>query len=139
VTGRNSLAATHLGVAVAAFGLASAMGVLQALSVADVAFPRRSEPLYYLRLSPDQNFSRVLSARRKRLSTWRYGGPRASAPCQEYRQWCGASPSVNSGVALGVSDGFTAQGCDACHGDGGVGTAAAPKPVVGRHAARRYQ
>ena len=32
----------------AAFGLASAMGVLQALSIADVEFPLRSEDLYYL-------------------------------------------------------------------------------------------
>jgi cytochrome c oxidase subunit 1 len=48
---RNSLAASHIGVAVAAFGIASAMGVLQALSVADVAFPKRSEPLYYLALT----------------------------------------------------------------------------------------
>jgi cytochrome c oxidase subunit 1 len=42
------LAATHLAVAIAAFGVASAMGVLQALSIADVAFPQRSEALYYL-------------------------------------------------------------------------------------------
>ncbi len=44
----NSLAAAHIGVAVAAFGIASAMGVLQGLSVADVSFPQRSESLYYL-------------------------------------------------------------------------------------------
>ena len=45
---RNTLATAHIGVAVAAFGVASAMGVLQGLSVADVNFPQRSEPLYYL-------------------------------------------------------------------------------------------
>jgi cytochrome c oxidase subunit 1 len=37
-----------VGVAVAAFAVASAMGVLQALSIADIAFPLRSESLYYL-------------------------------------------------------------------------------------------
>lgn len=42
------LAATHIGVAVAAFGLAAAMGLIQALSIADVAFPGRSESLYYI-------------------------------------------------------------------------------------------
>jgi cytochrome c oxidase subunit 1 len=42
------MAAGHLGVAVAAFGLASAMGVLQALSMADIDFPRRSESLFYV-------------------------------------------------------------------------------------------
>jgi cytochrome c oxidase subunit 1 len=42
------LAATHIGVATAAFGLASAMGVLQALSIADVDFPQRDPSLYYL-------------------------------------------------------------------------------------------
>jgi cytochrome c oxidase subunit 1 len=46
--GTNRLAAAHIGVAVAAFGVASAMGVLQGLSVADVEFPQRSESLYYL-------------------------------------------------------------------------------------------
>jgi len=45
---RHSLAAAHIGVAVAAFGVASAMGVLQALSIADVNFPYRSESLYYI-------------------------------------------------------------------------------------------
>jgi len=44
---RQTLALTHLGVAIAAFGVASCMGVLQAMSVADVNFPERSEPLYY--------------------------------------------------------------------------------------------
>ena len=42
------LAGSHIGVAVAAFGVASIMGVLQGLSIADVAFPMRSEELYYL-------------------------------------------------------------------------------------------
>jgi len=51
VTGRHSLAATHIGVAIAAFGVASAMGMLQGLSVAGIEFPRRSESLYYLSLT----------------------------------------------------------------------------------------
>jgi cytochrome c oxidase subunit I len=42
------LAAAHVGVAVAAFGVASIMGVLQGLSMADIGFPLRSESLYYL-------------------------------------------------------------------------------------------
>jgi len=42
------LAAAHIGVAIAAFGMASAMGVLQGLSVADVDFPQRSESFYYM-------------------------------------------------------------------------------------------
>ncbi len=46
--GSHRLAAAHIGVAVAAFGVASAMGVLQGLSIADVNFPWRSESLYYL-------------------------------------------------------------------------------------------
>jgi cytochrome c oxidase subunit 1 len=45
---RNTLAASHLGVAIAAFAVASAMGVLQGLSVADIEFPQRNESLYYL-------------------------------------------------------------------------------------------
>jgi cytochrome c oxidase subunit 1 len=45
---RNRLALAHLGVGIAAFGVASGMGVLQGLSVADVDFPQRSESLYYL-------------------------------------------------------------------------------------------
>jgi len=48
MNGRQPLAAVHIGVAVAAFGVASAMGVLQALSIADINFPYRSESLYYL-------------------------------------------------------------------------------------------
>jgi len=48
MNGRHSLAAAHVGVAVAAFAVASAMGVLQALSIADIQFPHRSESLYYL-------------------------------------------------------------------------------------------
>src|SRR5678815_179182 len=44
----NRLAAAHLAVAAGAFGVASAMGVLQGLSVADVQFPIRREDLYYL-------------------------------------------------------------------------------------------
>ena len=43
-----TLALAHIGVAVAAFGVASAMGVLQGLSMADVEFPLRSESLYYI-------------------------------------------------------------------------------------------
>ena len=48
MNGRHTLAASHLAVAVAAFGVASIMGLLQALSIADVAFPFRSESLYYI-------------------------------------------------------------------------------------------
>ena len=48
MTNRHTLAASHVGVAVAAFGVASAMGVMQALSIADVGFPLRSETLYYI-------------------------------------------------------------------------------------------
>jgi len=51
MAGRHTLAASHIGVAVAAFGVASFMGVLQALSMADIAFPQRSESLYYLALT----------------------------------------------------------------------------------------
>jgi len=48
VTPKNSLAAAHIGVAVAAFAVASAMGVLQGLSIADIEFPQRSESFYYM-------------------------------------------------------------------------------------------
>jgi len=48
MNGRYSLAGSHIGVAVAAFAVASAMGVLQALSIADIQFPGRSESLYYI-------------------------------------------------------------------------------------------
>jgi hypothetical protein len=48
MTGRHTLAATHIGVAIAAFAVASALGLLQALSVANIQFPLRSESLYYL-------------------------------------------------------------------------------------------
>ena len=48
VTNRHSLALAHIGVAVAAFGVAALMGVLQALSIADLDFPQRSEELYYI-------------------------------------------------------------------------------------------
>ena len=48
MTGPHKLAAAHVAVAVAAFGVASIMGVLQGLSMADIAFPLRSESLYYL-------------------------------------------------------------------------------------------
>lgn len=48
MNGRHALAAAHLGVAVAAFGVASFMGLLQALSIADVEFPLRSDSLYYI-------------------------------------------------------------------------------------------
>jgi cytochrome c oxidase subunit 1 len=51
MTNRHSLALAHIGVAVAAFGLASLMGVLQGLSIADVPFPMRSEQLYYLSMT----------------------------------------------------------------------------------------
>jgi cytochrome c oxidase subunit 1 len=48
VTDRHALAAAHIGVAIIAFALASALGVLQGLSIADVDFPFRSESLYYV-------------------------------------------------------------------------------------------
>jgi len=51
MTARYALARAHIGVAIAAFGLASVMGVLQGLSVADVEFPIRSETLYYISLT----------------------------------------------------------------------------------------
>jgi cytochrome c oxidase subunit 1 len=50
-TNRHSLALAHLAVAVAAFGVASLMGVLQGLSIADVNFPLRSESLYYVSMT----------------------------------------------------------------------------------------
>ena len=40
-----SLAAAHIGVGITAFGLAACLGILQALSVADVDFPQRDESL----------------------------------------------------------------------------------------------
>jgi cytochrome c oxidase subunit 1 len=45
---RNTLALANIGVAIAAFAVATAMGFLQSLSIADVNFPKRSEELYYL-------------------------------------------------------------------------------------------
>src|SRR5215467_2172036 len=48
MNGRYSLAGANIGVAVAAFGVAALMGVLQALSIADITFPGRSESLYYI-------------------------------------------------------------------------------------------
>lgn len=51
MTNRHTLAASHIGVAVAAFGVASLMGVTQALSMADISFPMRSESLYYVSLT----------------------------------------------------------------------------------------
>src|SRR5579859_7646310 len=45
---RNTLALANIGVAIAAFGVASAMGFLQSLSIADLNFPKRSEELYYI-------------------------------------------------------------------------------------------
>src|ERR1041385_2062862 len=48
MNGRHSLAGVNIGVAVAAFGVAECMGVMQALSVADFQFPFRSESLYYI-------------------------------------------------------------------------------------------
>ncbi len=46
-TPMHTLALANIGMAIAAFAVASAMGVLQGLSVADVDFPQRSESLYY--------------------------------------------------------------------------------------------
>lgn len=51
MTASHRLASAHVGVAIAAFGVASFMGVMQGLSVADVSFPARSESLYYLSLT----------------------------------------------------------------------------------------
>jgi cytochrome c oxidase subunit 1 len=51
MNGRHTLAAAHIAVAVAAFAVASAMGVLQTLSMADFEFPMRSESVYYLALT----------------------------------------------------------------------------------------
>lgn len=48
MTSRHSLASAHIGVSVAAFGVASAMGLIQSLSIADIHFPLRSESLYYI-------------------------------------------------------------------------------------------
>jgi cytochrome c oxidase subunit 1 len=48
MTRKHGLAAIHIAVAIAAFGLASAMGVLQALSIADIDYPQRDASLYYL-------------------------------------------------------------------------------------------
>ena len=48
VTTRNTLALANIGVSIAAFGVATAMGFLQSLSIADVNFPKRGEELYYL-------------------------------------------------------------------------------------------
>jgi cytochrome c oxidase subunit I len=48
---KHGLAAAHIGAAVAAFAVASMMGVLQAFSMADIAFPMRSESLYYMALT----------------------------------------------------------------------------------------
>jgi len=42
------LASAHVGVAIAAFGVAACLAVLQALSIADVSYPERSEDLYYM-------------------------------------------------------------------------------------------
>lgn len=47
-TPQAKLASTHLLVAIAAFGVAACMGVLQGLSIADFNFPMRSEDLYYI-------------------------------------------------------------------------------------------
>ena len=45
---KHGVAAAHIGAAVVAFAVASLMGVLQALSMADISFPMRSESLYYM-------------------------------------------------------------------------------------------
>lgn len=51
MTKRYLLAASHIAVAVAAFGVAAFFGLLQALSQADMAFPTRSEAAYYMSLT----------------------------------------------------------------------------------------
>jgi cytochrome c oxidase subunit 1 len=43
-----ALTLAHVGVAVAAFAVAAALGVLQGLSIADLEFPGRSELVYYI-------------------------------------------------------------------------------------------
>jgi hypothetical protein len=45
MNGGHTLAGSHIGVGIAAFGVASLMGVLQGVSIADVDFPLRSESL----------------------------------------------------------------------------------------------
>ncbi|MGD8375497.1 MAG: b(o/a)3-type cytochrome-c oxidase subunit 1 [Acidobacteriota bacterium] len=45
---QHRLASAHIGIAILAFGVASAMGVLQGLSIADIDYPVRSESLYYI-------------------------------------------------------------------------------------------
>src|SRR5262245_48742454 len=51
MTRRHALGAAHIGVAVAAFGVASCMGLLQAFSLADIPFSLRSEEVYYVSLT----------------------------------------------------------------------------------------
>ena len=48
MTSRYTLAAAHIAIAVAAFGVAALMGLVQALSIADIKFPFRSESFYYI-------------------------------------------------------------------------------------------
>lgn len=48
MTNRYTLAAAHIAIAVAAFGVAALMGLVQALSIADIKFPFRSESFYYI-------------------------------------------------------------------------------------------
>ena len=48
MSSRHSLAAAHIGVSVAAFGVASLMGALQSLSIADIKVPHFDESLYYI-------------------------------------------------------------------------------------------
>jgi cytochrome c oxidase subunit 1 len=48
MSGKHTLAGSHIGVGIAAFGVASIMGALQGLSIADINFPLRSESLYYV-------------------------------------------------------------------------------------------
>ena len=45
------LAGAHFAVAIAAFAVAALLGLLQALSLAEVEFPSRSADLYYLSLT----------------------------------------------------------------------------------------
>ncbi len=48
MTRRHTLAGAHFAVAITAFGLAACLAILQALSIADIDYPGRSEELYYL-------------------------------------------------------------------------------------------
>ena len=65
--GIRRLAVAHIGVAVAAFGVASAMAMMQALSRANLELPFRSASMYYMEISARVNPStRKLASSRLR-------------------------------------------------------------------------